>query len=110
MEGGAILRSVLILLAFFAVLIAVAYAVRRWAMGSAAGVSARFRILARLPLPPKAMLYAVRIGERVFLLGVTDQTVTLLHQYDAEEWEQVGGLNPETPSSVRLFLPRQPLR
>jgi flagellar biogenesis protein FliO len=41
------------------------------------------------------MLYAVRLGERVLLLAVTEHAVTLLRELSLEEWHSaVGGSQP----------------
>ncbi|GBD06381.1 hypothetical protein HRbin21_00172 [bacterium HR21] len=88
MSGEMLVRTILILLGFFAVLLAAAYWIRRWAWGAAA--TTQLHILARIPLPPKALLYALRVGEKVLLLGVTEHAVNLLQEYTLEEWEATG--------------------
>ncbi len=87
MEGWVLLRTLLLLFGFLTVLVIAAYGIRRWALGGASRGSIPFSIVARLPLPPKAMVYAVQVGEKVFLLGVTEHTVTMLREYTVDEWE-----------------------
>jgi flagellar biogenesis protein FliO len=89
MSGEMLVRTILILLGFFAILLAAAYWIRRWAWGGAAATT-QLHILARIPLPPKALLYALRVGEKVLLLGVTEHAVNLLQEYTLEEWEATG--------------------
>ncbi len=90
MPTDVVLRTLLILLGFFGVLIGAAYWVRRWVWGNTREGNPRLSIVARLPLPPKALLYALQVGEKVLLLGVTEHSVNLLHEYTLEEWEAIG--------------------
>jgi flagellar biogenesis protein FliO len=86
MPEGALLRSLLIVVGFLLLLLVGAYWLRRWNLSTAGHRGGQLAILARLPLPPKAMLYAVRLGERVLLLAVTEHAVTLLRELSLEEW------------------------
>lgn len=104
METGVVLRALLFLVGFLLILAGAAYWIRRWALGRAPS-GQRVSILARLPLPPKAMLYALRVGDLVLLLGVTEHSVTVLREYSASEWE---ALAPSSQS--RIAWPPQALR
>ena len=44
-----------------------------------------FRVAARLGVGRNAALVVVRVGERCLLLGVTEQNVTLLKEWEGEE-------------------------
>lgn len=103
METGVVIRALLFLIGFLLTLIGIAYWVRRWALGGISG-GQRVSVVARLPLPPKAMLYALRVGDLVLLLGVTEHTVTVLREYSISEWEAL----PATPQ-LRIS-PLQALR
>jgi len=111
MDAATLLRTFAILVVFFAVLLAAAYWVRRWALGARQGGVLPLRILARMPLPPKAVLYVVQLGENVFVLGVTEHNVSLLQQYSVEEWQQTFGPEEGGASALGLFtatrLPRK---
>lgn len=56
---------------------------------------AEVEVLYRQPLGRRASLGVVRAGERALLLGITDHTVTLLGEADADE------LLPPIPESPR---------
>ncbi|MCS6966260.1 MAG: flagellar biosynthetic protein FliO [Candidatus Kapabacteria bacterium] len=107
MDEGVLIRTVLILIAFFTLLLAAAYGIRRWAWGGGNRNGLRLRLLARLPIAPKAALYAVRVGEVVFLLGVTEHSISVLRQYTVEEWEaaRVSETSPTEP--LRLLWSRR---
>lgn len=99
------MRTLLIMLGFFAVLLGAAYWLRRWVWGSSGMGAAQLHILARIPLPPKALLYALRVGQKVLLLGVTEHSVNVLQEYTFEEWEATGvGRTPQRMASRSLFL------
>ena len=44
-----------------------------------------FRVAARLGVGRNAALVVVRVGERCLLLGVTEQNITLLKEWEGEE-------------------------
>jgi flagellar protein FliO/FliZ len=72
--------------------------VRRPLGGRGAGVMA---VLARQPLTRGASVAVVRVGRQAFVLGVTDQTVTLLAETDPAAIE--AAVNP--PHEIREQIP-----
>jgi flagellar protein FliO/FliZ len=72
--------------------------VRRPLGGRGAGAMA---VLARQPLTRGASVAVVRVGRQAFVLGVTDQTVTLLAETDPVAIE--AAVNP--PHEIREQIP-----
>jgi flagellar protein FliO/FliZ len=75
--------------------------VRRPLGGRSAGATA---VLARQPLTRGASVAVVRVGGRAFVLGVTDQNVTLLAEADPAAIE--AAVNP--PHEIREQIPLDP--
>ncbi|MEN3026512.1 MAG: flagellar biosynthetic protein FliO [Chlorobiota bacterium] len=105
MDEGMLIRTVLTLVGFFAVLGAAAYGIRRWALSGRNTNGPRFRLLAQLPMTPKAMLCAVRVGEEILLLGVAEHSVSLLRQYTVEEWEAAKVAETSSTNPLHLLWP-----
>ncbi len=63
-----------------------AWVVRRKGAGRLLGQASPFTVVARQPLGRSASLQVVTFGDRALVLGVTDQTVTLLAEGDAEDF------------------------
>ncbi|MBX6377790.1 MAG: flagellar biosynthetic protein FliO [Clostridia bacterium] len=73
-----------------AVVVAVAYAALR-ALGRQPpwlGARGRVELVARVPLGPRSAVAVVRAGRGYFLLGVTEERVTLLSRLDADDWRE----------------------
>jgi flagellar biogenesis protein FliO len=51
---------------------------------------ARLEVLERRGLGPRAALFAVRAGSRVFLVGSSEAGVRLLSELPAADWAEVG--------------------
>ncbi|MFO7265455.1 MAG: flagellar biosynthetic protein FliO [Limnochordales bacterium] len=68
----------------FALLLAAAYAVRRWAGSAGPGRLARgrVRIVEAVPVGPQRLLLLVEVEGRRLLIGATPQSFTLLAQLD----------------------------
>ena len=66
------------------------------------GTSRRFRVVGQLPLGRTARLIAVRIGNQCCLLGVTEQSVTVVKECG---WDEVAELfrTPDAPQSSAAF-------
>ena len=86
------LAYLLTLLAVFAFVLVLAYLASRFLAGrfaSAAG-AAGGQLLSHLPLGPNRSVCIVELGEHVFVLGVTEHSITLLREItDQEEIERL---------------------
>jgi flagellar biosynthetic protein FliO len=73
----------------FAVVIALVYlffwGLRRWQNnGKAAASTRRLSVVERLSLSPRQSICLVRVGKREFMVGMTDQSMTLLAEVEPE--------------------------
>jgi len=79
-----VLQTLLIL----AAVCLLAYLLLRWGMrrfqGGPAGAGSALKVLDRLPLEPRRALYVVEVGNRILLLGTSEQQTTLLAELDEE--------------------------
>ena len=91
------------LLMVLALIIAVTYIFRRWALGGRGGLApSGVEILARNSINPKQSLYLVKLGPRVLLLGLSPNQMTALHTIeDPDEVAAVmGSLAKNRPQSI----------
>ena len=94
---------VLSLLAVFAIVFLMAYIATKFLGGR---FNARIsghggRVLENLPLGPNRSVCIVEMADRVFLLGVTDQSITLLSEIiDPEEIERLKSKNKDFTSDM----------
>ncbi|MBR0280273.1 MAG: flagellar biosynthetic protein FliO [Oscillibacter sp.] len=89
------LWSALGMLSMTILILILAYWTSRWvgvhgSPGAASGWpggmgNENFRVAARLGVGRNAALVVVRVGERCLLLGVTEQNITLLKEWEGEE-------------------------
>jgi flagellar biogenesis protein FliO len=70
-----------------------AYLLRRWKGGAPTGVSHQIILKETVHLSQRQTLHLVQVGEETFLIGATDQSLTLLAPVETQEAE-------ETPKSV----------
>lgn len=86
MGSGPLVWSVVRFLLGFAVVVALAaLASRAVALRSTAGGGSPFRWLGGLPLGPGRQICAVRVGNRVLVLGLADKQVSLLDRISEPE-------------------------
>lgn len=64
------------------------------------GGVARLEVLERRGLGPRASLYAVRAGSRVFLVGSSEAGVRLLSELPASDWGGEGADEPPPPAGA----------
>lgn len=86
------LAYLLSLLAVFAFVVVLAYFASRFLAGHFAKATGATggHLLAHLPLGPNRSVCVVELAERVFVLGVTEHSITLLREItDAEEIERL---------------------
>jgi flagellar biosynthetic protein FliO len=96
--GDPFLNSTALALGVFARLILVVAAIyiaamlfRRWQTGSLKGAARQLALVETLHLSQRRSLHLVRAGEQVFLIGATDQAVTLLGQVASTPGESPTG-------------------
>ncbi|MBR3562164.1 MAG: flagellar biosynthetic protein FliO [Oscillospiraceae bacterium] len=100
--------SLLGVLAVVALILYFAYAATKWigthSLPGSAGTPRtngdRFRILAQLGVGRNERLVLARLGERCYLLGVTEHQITLLRELDDDEaasWLAQSESAPEIP-------------
>ncbi|MFH1278426.1 MAG: flagellar biosynthetic protein FliO [Candidatus Eisenbacteria bacterium] len=93
--GGLAAKVVLSLVLIVVLILGASYAVRFFdGRGPAGPRAGKVRVLDRCFLAPKRALYTVRMGDRVVVVGVTDQTITPVLEFSEEEGEK---LYPEPP-------------
>jgi flagellar biosynthetic protein FliO len=78
---GVFLRLILVVAAiyFFALLL------KRWQSGNLKRADRRLALVESLHLTSRRSVHLVRAGDQVFLIGATDQTISLLGQIDGDE-------------------------
>lgn len=100
------LGYLLSLLAVFAVVLVMAYLVSRFLAGhfaKATGASGG-QLLAHLPLGPNRSVCIVELAERVFVLGVTEHSITLLREItDPDEIERLHRSSLGASGEMDLF-------
>ncbi len=100
------LAYLLSLLAVFAVVLLMAYWASRFLGGRFARLSgnADGQILMHLPLGPNRSVCVVELAQRVFMLGVTEHSITLLRELtDSEEIERLRQRASHPPSGMDMF-------
>lgn len=78
------LVSILVFLGSLALVLILAYVLIRFGLGNLqrSNSSTQMMILDRLPLGPKQNLFIVKIKEDIFLLGVTEEKVSLIERLE----------------------------
>lgn len=76
--GWAWVRTGVALVIVVALVLAVRWALRRWAGGAAPGEGRAVEVLSRTSLSTRHRLYLVRMGERLLLVGGGGETLTTL--------------------------------
>lgn len=97
MSFGAALWETLKFLFAFGLVLGLAYFTSRWLsrQGGLRQQSGVMRLVGQLPLGARPSAAILQVGERRFLLGVTDQEVRLLAELETEEGEPDSGRGEE---------------
>ena len=82
--------GLVLLLAYFSL-----YFLRRWQGNGVGRAKKQFTILESHHLSPRQAIHLVQVGEQVFFIGSTDQTISLISEITAE-------LDETRPSSTEL--------
>ncbi|MEY3201606.1 MAG: hypothetical protein RIR70_1156 [Pseudomonadota bacterium] len=91
-SAGYTFVSVLMLAMLAAAVAALAWLMKRNAVG---GAASSMRLVAAQALGPRERLVVVHVGSRFFLLGHTPQQITMLTELSPEDVPQPGGRLPE---------------
>ena len=98
------LSSFAALLLVIGLLGGLSFVLRRWGRAPSAGV--HLSVIETLPLGQGRGMSLVRVGEKIFLVGVTNQGISLVSEIgdrelgDAESWKQPA----PSPLSFKLWL------
>lgn len=87
--GGLAAKVGLSLVLIVLLILGASYAVRFFDGRGAGPRPGKVRVLDRCYLAPKRALYTVRMGERVVVVGVTDQTITPVIEFSEKEGEKL---------------------
>ena len=84
--GGAsfVFDLILAFLFLMGVLFIGLYVVRRWQRGGSASGAHRLQILESKHLSPKQAVHLIRAGQRLFMVGATDQGISLISEIENE--------------------------
>lgn len=101
-------QTIALLFAIVAVLIAIWYGVTRWIgrVRHSSTHALKISVYQRIPLGTKREIMILEIEGIVFVLGVTEQNITVLHRFEASELaEKTQGEQKELPDlSIKSFL------
>lgn len=108
--GMAILRGIMGLGGALALYLLGVAAVRRWGKRSPLLAGQQFgRVMGRIGLSPQASLHYVRTNDEVLVVGVTQQSVSLLRTYDAADFDtalesgEPAATPPDRPQAHRFL-------
>jgi flagellar protein FliO/FliZ len=110
-------RMILVLGLIIGVLMVLARYGRRWQRGGGIGglgvkPTGRIDVLSRRSMGRHISLLVVRVSQRTFLVGQSNQQMTLLAELDGDEWVEPGGpSSTATPdlANDNLLAPRTAL-
>ncbi len=110
--GADVIRTIVGLAVVLGVIYGVYWLLKSSARAKAGRGDERIGVIATTPLAPNRSLHLVRAGDELILVGATDQSITPLRVYTADEAVLVesGGadlplqLPPATPSGRETFL------
>jgi flagellar protein FliO/FliZ len=110
--GADVIRTIVGLAVVLGVIYGVYWLLKSSARAKAGRGDERIGVIATTPLAPNRSLHLVRAGDELILVGATDQSITPLRVYTAEEAILVEGggpdvplqLPPATPSGRESFL------
>ena len=104
------MRSLAALLAICAAILVLGWAAKRWGgrtpLLAGAGLA---QVMGRTYLEPKICLHYVKTGGRVLVIGVTPNSINLITEFDADQFEAVAAPLPEAPrttTAADAFLAR----
>jgi flagellar protein FliO/FliZ len=110
--GADVIRTIVGLAVVLGVIYGVYWLLKTSARSKAGRGDERIGVIATTPLAPNRSLHLVRAGDELILVGATDQSITPLRVYTADEAIMVEGggadlplqLPPATPSGPQTFL------
>lgn len=108
--GADVIRTIVGLAVVLGVIYGVYWLLKSSARAKAGRGDERIGVIATTPLAPNRSLHLVRAGDELILVGATDQSITPLRVYTADEAILIEGadaplqLPPVTPSGRESFL------
>jgi flagellar protein FliO/FliZ len=110
--GADVIRTIVGLAVVLGVIYGVYWLLKSSARAKAGRGDERIGVIATTPLAPNRSLHLIRAGDELILVGATDQSITPLRVYTADEAILVEGggadlplqLPPATPSGRESFL------
>lgn len=100
------LKTLAVLLGILGLIFFLAYAVKRFGIAGAGRDSSQegWRILGAKSLGPKRQVYLLEAGSKIFLIGVTDKTMSSLGEIsDAKDHELLVELSQKKEKSFPTF-------
>ena len=79
------------------------YLLRRWQIGAFASARRQLTVLETTRLSPRQSLHLVRVGERAWLIGATDQALSLLAEVELLSEVMQPDQPPPAPQSASAF-------
>jgi flagellar protein FliO/FliZ len=101
--GDLLVKTLVVLMGIAALAYLVLYAGRRLGLGRPAGPMA---LVGRLPLDHRRMLYLVRVGGRVFVVGASEAGLSTLGELPEHELDLSNTLEEPAPSAFVRALQR----
>jgi len=81
-------RMIISLLIIIALIYVVVYILKRYSYPTNPGTSELIKVVSFSYLNPKEMLYLVKVGEKLLLLGVTPNNINLITEFNESEFEE----------------------
>jgi flagellar biosynthetic protein FliO len=95
--GATVIRTIVGLAVVLGVIYGVYWLLKSSARAKAGRGDERIGVIATTPLAPNRSLHLVRAGDELILVGATDQSITPLRVYTADEAMLVGGGGADAP-------------
>ncbi|MDT8309875.1 MAG: flagellar biosynthetic protein FliO [Methylophaga sp.] len=102
-DAGNLLQTLLGLLLVLALIVAMAWLVKRSQQLHGMGQQ-QFKVIAALPLGPREKAVLLQVGEQQFLLGVTPQNINLLSALEQPLDLNAGQQSPVFADKLKQFM------
>jgi flagellar protein FliO/FliZ len=107
--GADVIRTIVGLAVVLGVIYGVYWLLKSAARGKAGRGDERIGVIATTPLAPNRSLHLVRAGDELILVGATEQSITPLRVYTAEEAMIVeGGIGADAPLALPAVTSGRP--
>jgi flagellar protein FliO/FliZ len=106
--GADVVRTIVGLAVVLAVIYGVYWLLKTSARSKSGRPDDRIGVIATTPLAPNRSLHLVRAGDELILVGATDQSITPLRVYTADEALLVEGIGTSMPLGLPPATPLRP--